>query len=265
MGGSVRGGIAGEGATDRSRKPAGTWRSIAPSGRVTSVDLLCATYKRRIGSSLFAELFDRDGNPLACRMIARPEIADNTYHPFILGEDLALEPGAKYRLVVSSIGGAPDDCIGIWVHACAAGDSDYANVLSRSAESGRSYTPRTRPCRRTEGVRRAALLARVRSAAGRSRGMDGRGRAYGGRPAVVAAPARYLLGDLVSVFAGVTGREDFCGPSFDELCFELHRRGVATLFYQVGGLPSLTGFGTKGGIELSSGISSRRAAAATTR
>ena len=46
--------------------------------------------------------------------------------------------------------------------------------------------------------------------------------------------------DLV-IFAGVTGREDFCGPSFDELCFELHCRGVVTLFYQVGGLPSLTG------------------------
>ena len=65
-----------------------------------------------------------------------------------------------------------------------------------------------------------------------------------GMPITVIDPQSVLrLRDIFSadlvIFAGVTGREDFGGPSFDELCFELHRRGVVTLFYQTGGLPIL--------------------------
>ena len=118
---------------------------IAPSGRVTSIDLFCATYLRRIGSSLFAELFDRDGNALACRMITGPDIADNTYHPFIVGEDLALEPGAKYRLVVSSIAAPPTTASAFGRTPARPETGTTLNFLSPSAESGRSYTPRTRP------------------------------------------------------------------------------------------------------------------------
>jgi glycosyltransferase involved in cell wall biosynthesis len=214
---------------------------IAPSGRVTSIELFCATYLRQIGSGLFAELFDRDGNAVACRTIAGPEIADNTYHPFILGEDLALEPGAKYRLEVSSIDGAPDDCIGVWVHAGATGDWDYAQhfvafggerMFLYAANASAPAEPKAfvvLPSPPASGE----LLTRL---AGH---LDGIALTVID-PQSVLRQRDIFSADLV-IFAGVTGREDFCGPSFDELCFELHCRGVVTLFYHVGGLPSLTG------------------------
>ncbi len=214
---------------------------IAPSGRVTSIDLLCGTYLRRIGSSLFAELFDRDGNALACQTIAGPEIADNTYHPFILGEDLALEPGAKYRLVISSIDGAPDDCIGVWVHAGAAGDWDYAQrFVAFGGERTFLYAANaTVPPEPKVFIVLPSLPAFGGPLAGLAEWVDGGAFAVID-PQSVLRRRDFFSADLV-IFAGVTGHEDFCGPSFDELCFELHRRGVVTLFYQVGGLPSLPG------------------------
>ena len=214
---------------------------IAPYGRVISIDLLCATYARRIGSSLFAELFDRDGNAVACRTIAGLDIADNTYHPFILGEDLALEPGAKHRLVVSSIDGGLDDWIGVYVRACAVGAWDYSHHFvafggKRTFLYGANTTTPVEPkvfVVLPSSPAFGALLTRLaeRLDAIALTVID---------PQSVLGQRDLFSSDLV-IFAGVTEREDFCGPSFDELSFELHRRGVVTQFYQVGGLPSLPG------------------------
>jgi glycosyltransferase involved in cell wall biosynthesis len=217
---------------------------IAPSGRVTSIDLFCTTYLRQIGSSLFAELFDRDGNAVACRAIAGREIADNTYHPFILGADLALEPGAKYRLVVSSIDGVPDDCIGVWVHACATGDWDYAQrFVAFGGERVFLYAANSTAPTEQDELKVFVVLpsppAFVARLADLTECLDGLALTVID-PQSVLRRRDLFSADLV-IFAGVTGREDFCGPSFDELCFELHCRGVVTLFYQVGDLPSLTG------------------------
>jgi glycosyltransferase involved in cell wall biosynthesis len=213
---------------------------IAPSGDVTSVDLFCATYLQRNGSSLFAELFDRDGSSIACRTIDGPNILDNTYHPFILGEDLTLEPGAKYRLVVTSIDGAADDCIGVWVHACAAGDWDYVQrFVSFGGERTFLYAMNaTAPAE-------PKVFAVLPSPPTFGAPLAGLAEWLEGVALTVIDPQSVLncrdlfSADLV-IFAGMTGHEDFCGPSFDELCFELHRRGVVTLFYQLGGPPSLT-------------------------
>jgi hypothetical protein len=214
---------------------------IAPSGRVTSIDLFCATYLRQISSGLFAELFDRDGKAVACRRIAGPEIADNTYHPFILGEDLALEPGAKYRLVVSSIDGAPDDCIGVWVGACAIGDWHYAQrFVAFGGERMFLYAANaTAPAKPKVFVVLPSPSAFVAPLADLGECLDALALTVID-PQSVLRRRDLFSADLV-IFAGVTGHEDLCGPSFDELCFELHCRGVVTLFYQVGGLPSLTG------------------------
>ncbi len=212
---------------------------IAPLGRVTSIDLLCATYRRRIGSSLFAELLDRDGNALACRTIAGSDIADNTYHPFILGEDLVLEPGAKYRLVVSSIGGALQDCIGVHVRACVVGAWDYAHHFvafggKRTFLYGANATAPVQPkvfVVLPLSPNSGALMTRL------AERLDGIVLTVID-PQSVLRQRDIFSADLVILVDG-TGREDFGGPSFDALCFELHRRGVVTLFYQFGGLPAL--------------------------
>ena len=211
---------------------------IAPYGRVTSIDLQCATFRRSDNSTLLAELFDREGNRVACRTIAGAEIANNTYHPFILGEDLALEPGAKHRLVVSS-DGALGGGIGVYVRACAVGAWDYAprfvafggeRTFLYSANATAPVEPKVfvvLPSAFTHHGLLTGLAARLDEIA--LRVID---------PQSVLRQIDIFSADLV-IFAGAAGGEDFGGPSFDELCFELHRRGVVTLFYQAGGLPTL--------------------------
>jgi glycosyltransferase involved in cell wall biosynthesis len=212
---------------------------IAPSRQLVSIDLLCATYLRRITSSLFAELFDNNGNALACRTITGLDISDNAYHPFILCEDLALEPGAKCRLVVSSIDGSPDNCIGVWAHACSASDWDYgrsfvsfdrARTFVYGANAISPVKPKVFVVLPSPSVSGAPI-------AELADGLDGVALTVID-PQSVLSQRDLFSADLV-IFAGVTGRQDFCGPNFDELCFELHRRGVVTLFYQIGGLPIL--------------------------
>jgi hypothetical protein len=181
---------------------------IAPSGRVTSIDLFCATYLRQISSGLFAELFDRDGKAVACRRIAGPEIADNKYHPFILGEDLALEPGAKYRLVVSSIDGAPDDYIGVWVGACAIGDWHYGQrFVAFSGERMFLYaaTP-TAPAKPKVFVVLPSPPAFVAPLADLAECLDGLALTVID-PQSVLHRRDLFSADLV-IFAGLTGHED---------------------------------------------------------
>ncbi len=209
---------------------------VAPAPTFERIELSFATFARVNKGVLWCELLDERKAVLGRHAVATVTIADNSYHEVMTGIGLELTTGRKYSLRLSTPDGARGNCVAVWSHAVAAGEQELRRRFV-GMPSKRLFVYGSEGKRQgamilcAAGPDLAPTLARLRQ---RLPGI----RLTVVDPAAATQNFTSLAASELVVFANCHSTDGYGGIGYDALCFELHRRGVVTLFFESLGPPA---------------------------
>ncbi len=210
---------------------------VAPAVEIDRIELCFATFARVNRGTIWCELLDEHEEVLACRAVDVAALADNGFATVIEGTGLVLTIGRKYLLRVSTTDGRRGNCVAVWSYAVPAGEQELRRSFvdmpsKRLFVENQSVTPRlgaTVLCPPDRDL--GETIARLR-------------RCFPDIQLTVLSPGAAMLefrrlrqSDFV-IFANCHSADGYGGVSYDALCFELHRHGVVTLFFETSSPPS---------------------------
>lgn len=211
---------------------------VAPAAGIERVEVRFGTFGRVNRALICADLFDGVGRLLARHTVDCATISDNAFQTVIEGPGLDLVIGAKYRLRLSSPDGLRGNCVAAWVNAAPAGYQELSTQFV-GFESKRAFVF---DAKHDAGASRSCFVICPAS----PQMPDVLRRLVERLPDVVLAviePAEALRNfaalsraEMV-IFANCFERDGYGGTDFDSICFELHRRGVVTVFFELSEIP----------------------------
>jgi glycosyltransferase involved in cell wall biosynthesis len=219
---------------------------VAPAPALDRLLVQFATYRRMNTGHLWCELQDKAGAVLARSYIPIDTVVDNAWRELLDLRGVLFEVGAKYLVRITAPLGTPDNSIAAYVIPAQLGRYELHRRIARFRnERTFVYDASEEQLNDSIGSRPRAFLIVAPGRDGMLR--TGAAAALLGRQYPGAVFQTVTLEDSsrqwsalatadVVAFADIFEAEAGPGIGFDALCFELHRRGVCTLFVDTGEL-----------------------------
>ncbi|WP_233025373.1 glycosyltransferase [Rhodopseudomonas boonkerdii] len=211
---------------------------IAPATQIDSISLECSIVGRK-GATIWGELIDTRGHVLARGQINPAGVRAANGHPVLIdGVGLRLEAGQKYRIRLSSQSGDDIDCLRVRAFRAPAGKQEF-NREFLGFSNQRRFEHRALP-RQMDIV---ALCDTTDAPGSVVAALETRWPGYKIKLFRAADYVKHwsILADasfVIFVDVFTLGND---AAEFDALCFELHRRGIVTVFHQSCAYPDRPG------------------------
>lgn len=209
---------------------------IAPARRLRTLSVQIGTYVARKHASLIVKMRSQTGETLTSTDIDLSQVSDNSFHPVLDLRDLSFEPGAKYT-VQMTWSGKPGTEVAVYAAAMPVGSGRYQLPRHLSGLcSARTFA--LRPVDHQASARAGSHML-ILPEFDPDRSVISFEKIQAMFPGVAFAVVTFdecirrltaLRATDVVVFADMFHLRSHDGLLYDELCFDLHRHGVCTLF-----------------------------------
>jgi len=206
---------------------------VAPARRLDTLSVQFGTYARRARSHLAFELVAPSGEVLHREGLDLVDVIDNTFAPVAHLGQIDLEPGRKYRGRLHWLGPEGEE-VALYAAPVRAGRYELRTHLER-LDPERIFAARSW-AKADRAAERAFLIVDPAMADRPATALDGAGLVFPGLALTVLSfdEARAHLdalraADLV-VFSDMYHLQARDGLKYDDLCFDLHRNRVCTVF-----------------------------------
>ena len=205
---------------------------VAPASAV-DLSVQLATYQRRVDGFLATEIRDRDGEVMAWTALDLATVMDNQFAPLLSIGANVLQPGRKYRVRLHWFGSEAEP-VALYAARIAPGRYELKRHLIGldvpRLFSERAWRKSATPSPKVTIVASEALLDVPGLLAGQLSRAFPDVRYDMVAFAQAATELDRLRGADVVVFVDTFDLRAASGLSFDELCFDLHRNRVCTIF-----------------------------------
>ena len=209
---------------------------VAPTRRLDVVSVQFGTYGRRSRSHVAFELAGPSGEILHREGFDLADVPDNNFAPLAHLRDLDLEPGRKYRARLHWLG-PPGEEVALYVAPVRAGRYELRPHLER-LDPARIFADRSWD-KAVRAAERAVLIIDPSRADGPAPVLTAVRELFPSLRCLVLGFEEALAhldvlrsADLV-VFADMYHQQARDGLTYDDLCFDLHRNRVCTVFVDV--------------------------------
>lgn len=214
---------------------------VAPASQIDNISLTCSVFEGS-RSGIYCELLDTDGQIIARKQVDGDAVRSaNGTPPIIDGAGLSFEPGKKYIARLSSVDGIEGDCINVRVLSAPQGRQNLHRECV-GFSNRRTFVYETPDISARPGLA-LKIVALCDPAGSIGMALAALRRRMPGQSITLIDQNDYIRqwpllaqADCV-VFVDVFAQLGRPPAGFDALCFELHRHGTLTLFFDSSAIP----------------------------